>query len=304
MTAPTLTRSEWLALRATGLGSSDAAAACGESNVSPAELVLRKGGISGIYAIRNSVNGWAYVGQAVDFDRRWRVHRGDLNKGTHHCRPLQRAWIEHGETAFVFEVIEAIERNKKILDSREQVYLDAAFATGLAYNLALTASSCLGMRRSTEARAKMSAAMKGNKNFLHRKLTPEYRANMSAAQKGHKRGLGTKRSPEARANISAAMKGNKNNLGNKHTPEARAKVSAANKGHKRGVGRKRTPESRAKMAATMKGKHLGRKHTTETRAKVSAALKGNKRTLGAKLSPEHRAKVSAGLKAYHANKKP
>ena len=45
MTAPTLTRSEWLALRATGLGSSDAAAACGESNVSPAELVLRKRGV-------------------------------------------------------------------------------------------------------------------------------------------------------------------------------------------------------------------------------------------------------------------
>lgn len=44
-TAPTLTRSEWLALRATGLGSSDAAAACGESNVSPAELVLRKWGV-------------------------------------------------------------------------------------------------------------------------------------------------------------------------------------------------------------------------------------------------------------------
>lgn len=45
MTAPTLTRSEWLAVRATGLGSSDAAAACGESNVSPAELVLRKRGV-------------------------------------------------------------------------------------------------------------------------------------------------------------------------------------------------------------------------------------------------------------------
>lgn len=45
MTAPTLTREEWLALRATGLGSSDAAAACGESNVSPAELVLRKRGV-------------------------------------------------------------------------------------------------------------------------------------------------------------------------------------------------------------------------------------------------------------------
>lgn len=45
MTAPTLTRSEWLALRAKSIGSSEAAAACGESNISPAEIVLRKRGV-------------------------------------------------------------------------------------------------------------------------------------------------------------------------------------------------------------------------------------------------------------------
>ena len=43
MTAPILTRADWLALRATSLGSSDAAAACGESNVSPAESCCASG---------------------------------------------------------------------------------------------------------------------------------------------------------------------------------------------------------------------------------------------------------------------
>ena len=46
MTAPTLTRVEWLAMRNQSIGSSEAAAACGESNVSPAELVLRKRGVT------------------------------------------------------------------------------------------------------------------------------------------------------------------------------------------------------------------------------------------------------------------
>lgn len=89
---------------------------------------------SGIYRIRNTVNGRSYTGQAVDFYDRWRKHRRDLNKGSHHSPHLQHAWVRYGETAFAFEIIETIERNKKALDSREQVYLDDAFASGMAYN--------------------------------------------------------------------------------------------------------------------------------------------------------------------------
>lgn len=47
MTMNNLSREEWIKLRRASIGSSDAAAACGESKVSPAELVLIKRGILG-----------------------------------------------------------------------------------------------------------------------------------------------------------------------------------------------------------------------------------------------------------------
>jgi hypothetical protein len=103
--------------------------------------------LSGIYRIRNTVNGCVYVGSAVNFTDRWRRHTLDLSRGSHHCPPLQDAWVEDGETAFVFEIIEAVECNKKALDLREQAHLDEALATGLAYNIARKAYSCLGVKR-------------------------------------------------------------------------------------------------------------------------------------------------------------
>lgn len=61
-----------------------------------------------------------------------------------------------------------------------------------------------GMKCSPEARAKISAANKGNKYCLGRKLSSEARAKLRAANEGKKH------SPEARAKMSAAKKGMKN----------------------------------------------------------------------------------------------
>jgi group I intron endonuclease len=116
--------------------------------------------LSGIYWIRNTLNGKRYVGSAVNVDKRLRDHRALLNKGAHHCRSLQYAWVKHSEAAFIFEPIEAVEPTKAALDSREQAHLDTAFATGLAYNICRKAGSCLGVKRSAATRGKMSLARK------------------------------------------------------------------------------------------------------------------------------------------------
>jgi group I intron endonuclease len=219
---------------------------------------------SAVYQIRNVVNGKVYVGQTVNLTDRWALHRRELNKGIHHCFRLQRAWVKHGEIAFVFEIIEAVEPNKKALDAREQVHLDAAFAAGLAYNVALKAGSNLGMRHSATTRAMISATLKG------RPLTAETRAKMSAAHKG------LRPSAETRTKMSASMRGNtrRRTYWAKLPAARRAELSLGREGLPSPFkGRRHSPESRAKMSAARKG--IPR--SAETIAKMSAAMMGNTR---------------------------
>lgn len=61
---------------------------------------------SGIYGIRNIVNGKIYVGQTKDFKHRWREHVRELNHNIHHNKHLQNAWNKYGEENFEFFVIE------------------------------------------------------------------------------------------------------------------------------------------------------------------------------------------------------
>ena len=127
------------------------------------------------------------------------------------------------------------------------------------------------------------------RGFEGRRHTPETKAKLSEAMKGEKNpNYGKKLSPEHRAKLSEANKGDKNSsYGKKHTPEARAKMSEANK------GKKHTPETKAKLSAAHKGKKL----SPETRAKMSEAQKGRKNpSYGKKVSPETRAKISEAQK--------
>lgn len=243
--------------------------------------------VAGIYQIRNTVNGRVYVGSALDVEKRWLLHKFQLNRGNHHCQHLQHAWVKHRETAFVFEIIEAIE-DKEGFIAREQVYLDDAFATGRAYNIAPKAYSCLGVKRSAETRAKQSVSLRG-KN-VGRTLTPEHRAKLAAYQ-----GSRPPASEETLARRSAAMTAFYNSPASE---EARATSSAYHKGNKWGLGRikteeelailrrPRSAETRAKMSASKKGV----KRPAETIAKMSAARKGMTP------SAEARAKMSASRK--------
>jgi group I intron endonuclease len=228
--------------------------------------------VCGIYRIRNTLNGRVYVGSAVNTSKRWMLHRIHLNRGDHHCPLLQRAWVKHGEPAFVFEIIEVVERTRD-LESREQVYLDDAFATGLAYNICRTAGSILGVRRTEATREKLSLVNKG------RRRSAEARARMSLAHKG------VPLSPERCARQSAARKGIPTRI---PSAETRAKMSLAKKG-KRVLGRKHKPPS------------------AEHRKNLSAAIKlfyANNPRKGKSPSIEHRANLSVALKRHHAARVP
>ena len=61
---------------------------------------------SAIYGIRHIASGRIYVGSAVRTNARWRHHRSQLQRGTHHSRYLQAAWNKYGAEAFEFVVLE------------------------------------------------------------------------------------------------------------------------------------------------------------------------------------------------------
>ena len=113
--------------------------------------------VSGIYEIRNRVNGKRYVGSAVNLLRRQSQHLSALRRGSHYNQHLQRAFDKHGEATFAFTVLEHL-RSKDLIE-REQQYLDMLSPE---YNISPTAGSPLGVRHTLETRRKISKAKKGH----------------------------------------------------------------------------------------------------------------------------------------------
>jgi len=54
---------------------------------------------SGIYQIKNTVNGKRYIGSAVNIKMRFQEHKKSLKKGTNSKR-LQHSWNKHGADSF------------------------------------------------------------------------------------------------------------------------------------------------------------------------------------------------------------
>jgi hypothetical protein len=72
---------------------------------------------------------------------------------------INSAILKYGYSNFILEILEYCESSETI--SREQYYLDMLKPE---YNILFTAGSPLGTKHSEEAKAKMSAAKKGNNN--------------------------------------------------------------------------------------------------------------------------------------------
>jgi hypothetical protein len=88
--------------------------------------------VMSIYAIINTVTGKIYIGSAVDTQRRWYIHRWDLERGAHHSIYLQRAWQKHGHSAFNFRLIEIIE-DASLLLTREQYWIEHYHSSDFNY---------------------------------------------------------------------------------------------------------------------------------------------------------------------------
>jgi group I intron endonuclease len=236
--------------------------------------------VSGVYQITNTVNGHRYIGSAVNFKKRWDVHRRSLSKGNHHSSYLQRAWNKYGSDCFEFSVIENCE--KPILIQREQFYMDTWHPE---YNVSPTAGSPLGTKHSEETKKKVSAAGKG------RKFSEEHKQKISNALKGRtfseqtkakigRKSIGRVFSDEARKKMSEAGKRREHKRGYQLSSESKQKIRDSLIGNKRSLGRTSwnkgktglwfaSNDTRQKMSETRKGK----KHTEESKRKMSKAKK-------------------------------
>jgi group I intron endonuclease len=229
-----------------------------------------KNSISGIYQIRNIINGKCYIGSSINIQERWGAHKRTLRKNQHYNKYLQRAWNKHGEGCFEFTVLETCFYFALIF--REQYYINILKPE---YNNSPTAGSPLGTIQSIESRQKRSKALKG------RVFTPEQRKEIYASRTGRKH------TEEVCAKIS------KSNTGKIRSLETCAKLSIAHK------GQKPSPETLLKISTALTGHVV----SLETRAKLSKASIGNKRNVGKKHTTERKMKLSSAIKEWWKKRK-
>lgn len=221
---------------------------------------------TGIYEIRNLVNGKRYIGSAVNFGNRWRVHAQSLARGDHHSKALQRAWSLYGPGAFHFNKLIACEKENLIM--YEQICMDAHKPE---YNCAPVAGSQLGYRHSEESRRRMSESRpKDFSPMAGKKHTETTRAKISAARKGKG---GGPRSPERLKKIGDAHRGRSKSA------EHRAKISATLMGHKQ------SPAQIEKRAQKLRGRKMP----------LGFAEAASERMRGVKLSAKHRSSIGKSI---------
>lgn len=89
----------------------------------------------GIFAVRCAASGDTWVGLSRNLDAQQNPIWFGLRLGSHQNRAMQAAWAAHGQDAFAFEVLEAVESEDmtplgldELLKRREKHWLEALAA--------------------------------------------------------------------------------------------------------------------------------------------------------------------------------
>lgn len=88
---------------------------------------------SGIYYIKNILNGKYYIGQSVNVKKRQYRHFNDLSNNKHNNKHLQNAYNKYGPNAFEFRLIKACK--PRYLNRLEKLYIKQYNAYEQGYNL-------------------------------------------------------------------------------------------------------------------------------------------------------------------------
>jgi group I intron endonuclease len=121
------------------------------------------------------INGKQYIGSGVDLYNRLRFYFCENNLKRHPSMAICRALLKYGYSNFSLEILEYCDKDKALILSREQYYLDLLKPE---YNILKIAGSSLGRNHSEKSRGKISASLLGIPK------SEETRAKMSASKKG------------------------------------------------------------------------------------------------------------------------
>jgi hypothetical protein len=126
---------------------------------------------SGIYLIKNIVNNKIYVGSSVNLNNRNYKHFWMLRKGIHDNNHLQNSYNKHGDSSFIFEILEYCSSEELIL--KENYYISKYKSNTLDFGFNLATVN--NFRRNTfndEVKVKLSKHnLNKNKNFSKYSLT-------------------------------------------------------------------------------------------------------------------------------------
>lgn len=146
---------------------------------------------SGVYMIKNILDGKKYIGSSVTIRTRLYSHRSELRNNHHRNAKLQNAFNKYGEKFFVVCVLELCEPIVSTILFLEQKYLDL----NPEYNIAKIAGTSYNKNCSEENRTKW------RNNKLGTKLSQETKDRISFSN------IGRKFSKETKLKISIAAKG-------------------------------------------------------------------------------------------------
>lgn len=201
---------------------------------------------SGIYCIRNTMNGKRYVGQSRTLSARKTGHFWRLQRGTHPSAHLQAAWNRYGGGSFVFEVLELC--NPERLHEREAYWIAELKACDRQHGYNSDPTPSGGPRG--EATKQAVSLGKLRSGYRH---SEETKRKISQAKQGKPLGA----CPEARRKAISQAK-----AGCTFTEDHRKKLSEAKKGKPGSrTGSTHSEASKRKMADAKRGKPNPRKGT-------------------------------------------
>jgi len=116
---------------------------------------------SGIYKITCTATNKIYVGSAINLSKRKNNHFHSLKKNKHENSYLQNSFNKYGESFFIFETLEIVQKDNLIIC--EQKWIDVLKEQYELYNLNMIAGSFLGRKHTDETKKKLSVFRTGQK---------------------------------------------------------------------------------------------------------------------------------------------
>ena len=122
--------------------------------------------VSGIYQIKCLSNNKIYIGSSINIYQRWKNHKWNLNKNTHHSKHLQNCWNKYGESNFEFKILLICDQHNNLF--YEQRFIDAYDTSNpnVGLNIKSIAGSPIGKLTSEEHTSKENKIRGNYKRYL------------------------------------------------------------------------------------------------------------------------------------------